>query len=302
MNHYCNVCSLSFETDIKLANHKYDAHIDLVKASFGDETVLVSRVDGKFTCPKCSNRLISPTTLNRHLSKMHDGHCSTVSKRRKRPYSEEPIILTSVNGKSYHFLTSLENMQDILVDQPAGQWTLPIKTETATRECTNTNSNHLFQYFASTSPFCKHISSHKYIELSKSVTESVNKDWTLFPQFRYAVFQLFAGAILIEQSSAILINCVEPYGRLKSTDAHYERRLATTMNLSSYPKKECKYDWITVVQTQEDNAMKLKIGTTTCNLLVTSSLRLDKNSSISHIIEIGPNRSHFIPTDNTSIY
>ncbi|PHZ15151.1 uncharacterized protein RHIMIDRAFT_271513 [Rhizopus microsporus ATCC 52813] len=36
MNHYCNVCSLSFETDIKLANHKYDAHIDLVKASFGD--------------------------------------------------------------------------------------------------------------------------------------------------------------------------------------------------------------------------------------------------------------------------
>ncbi|OBZ84879.1 Transposable element Tc1 transposase, partial [Choanephora cucurbitarum] len=42
----------------------------------------------------------------------------------------------------------------------------------------------------------------------------------------YAVSQLFAGAILIEQSYAILLNSVEPYGRLKSTDAHYERRLS----------------------------------------------------------------------------
>lgn len=48
--------------------------------------------------------------------------------------------------------------------------------------------------------------------------------------------------------------------------------------------------------------MKLKIGITACNLLVTFSLRLDKNSSISHIIEISTNASHFIPTENTSIY
>ncbi|ORE09470.1 hypothetical protein BCV72DRAFT_302710 [Rhizopus microsporus var. microsporus] len=52
------------------------------------ETALVSRVDGKFTCPKYSSRLISPTTLNCHLGKMHGGRCSTASKRRKRLYSE----------------------------------------------------------------------------------------------------------------------------------------------------------------------------------------------------------------------
>lgn len=70
------------------------------------------------------------------------------------------------------------------------------------------------------------------------MTESVNKVWTFFPQLRYAVSQLFVGAIQVEQSSAILLNCVKPYGRLKSTDARYGRRLATTMHLSSYPKKK----------------------------------------------------------------
>lgn len=72
------------------------------------------------------------------------------------------------------------------------------------------------------------------------------------------------------------------------------------MHLSSYPEKESKYGWMTVIQTQEDNTTKLKIGTTTFNLLVTSSVRLGKSSSLS--IQMGPNTSHFNPTQNTSIY
>lgn len=52
------------------------------------ETVSVSRIDGKFTCPKCSSKLNSPTTLNRQLGKMHDGRCSTSSIRKKRLRSE----------------------------------------------------------------------------------------------------------------------------------------------------------------------------------------------------------------------
>jgi hypothetical protein len=91
---------------------------------------------------------------------------------------------------------------------------------------------------------------------------------------------------LIEQSSAILLHCVEPYGRLKSNNAHYERRIVTAIHLSSYP--------------QEGNTTKLKIGTTTFNFLVTSSLRLGKSSSFS--IQIGSNTNHFAPTQNTSIY
>ncbi|KAG1089801.1 hypothetical protein G6F42_019879 [Rhizopus arrhizus] len=212
----------------------------------------------------------------------------------------EAVMLSSLDGKTYHFLTSLENIQDVLVDQPVGQWTRPVKTKSATGECIATDGNVLLHHFITTSPFYKCISSHKYTELSKPICESINRDWLIFPQYRYAVSQLFAGAILIEQSSAILLNCVEPYGRLKSTDSHYERRIATAMHLSSYPEKESKYGWITVIQAQEDNTTKLKIGTTTFNLLATSSLRLGKSSSLS--IQIGPNTSHFTPTQNTSIY
>ncbi|CAO3631090.1 unnamed protein product [Mucor fragilis] len=209
-------------------------------------------------------------------------------------------MLSSLSGKTYHFLTSLENIQNVLVDQPVGQWTLPVTTKSATGECTAINRNHLLHHFISTSPFYKCISSHEYTELSKPICESINRDWLIFPQYRYAVSQLFAGAILIEQSSAIILNSVEPYGRLKSTDQHYERRIATAIHLSSYPEKESKYGWITVIKVQEDNTTKLKIGTTTFNLLATSSLRLGKNSSLS--IQMGSNTSHFAPAQSTSIY
>lgn len=208
----------------------------------------------------------------------------------------EAITLSLLNGKSYNFLTSLENIQDVLVDQPVDQWTLPTTTERATGKCAVINSNHLLQHFISTSTFYKHISSHEYMELSKPITESINKDW----QHRYTVSQLLAGAIMIEQPSVILINCVEPYSRLKSTDTHYEWRIATAMHLSSYPEKESKYVWITVIQAQEDNTTKPKVGTITFNLLVTSSWQLGKSSSPS--IRIDSNISYFAPTQNTSIY
>lgn len=193
-------------------------------------------------------------------------------------------------------------MDNTLVDQPAGQWTLPKTKEIATEECTSTNINDLFHCIVTTSPFYKQISNQKYIELLKSMTETINRGWKLWPQLRFAVSQLFAEAILVEQSSAILINCIEPYGRLKSTDAHYERRLTSTMHQSSYPKNECQYGWITTAATQEDNTTKLRIGITTCNLLVTSSMRLDKGANTQGIIEMRSNTTNFVPTKNAVIY
>ncbi|EIE83743.1 hypothetical protein RO3G_08448 [Rhizopus delemar RA 99-880] len=136
----------------------------------------------------------------------------------------------------------------------------------------------------------KSLKTTRYLQLDDEVVKfvadmnnsnlPVNRD-SILRYLRYAVSQLFAGAILVEQSSAILINCVEPYGRLKSTYAPYEGRTAAKIHLSSYPEKESKYSWITVVQVQEDNATKLKIGATAFNLLVTSNLRLGKSSSSS---------------------
>ncbi|KAI9470474.1 MAG: hypothetical protein EXX96DRAFT_643307 [Benjaminiella poitrasii] len=37
----------------------------------------------------------------------------------------EPIILTCESGKNYHFLTSSENICEVLAEQPSGSWSLP---------------------------------------------------------------------------------------------------------------------------------------------------------------------------------
>ncbi|KAI7895954.1 uncharacterized protein EV154DRAFT_399259, partial [Mucor mucedo] len=106
----------------------------------------------------------------------------------------------------------------------------------------------------------------------------INRDWTIFPQLRFATSKLFADAILIDQASVMLINAVEPYGRLKATDTHYERCLSVSQDQSSFPTEEIAYGWIKPVSVIEDNIRKLKIGTFVSNLLVTSSVRLDSDS------------------------
>ncbi|KAG2219464.1 hypothetical protein INT45_008112 [Circinella minor] len=41
----------------------------------------------------------------------------------------EPVTLKNKNGKKYHFLTSPENIGQVLTDQPSGPWTLPADNE-----------------------------------------------------------------------------------------------------------------------------------------------------------------------------
>ncbi|KAI8076270.1 hypothetical protein BDF21DRAFT_342590 [Thamnidium elegans] len=209
--------------------------------------------------PKCSSKLINPTTLNPHLGKTHDGSFLASSKRKKRLYSEvDNNDNSTVNANDNN---NISDNPSIILNQYQRQTShLNIAEHSSSSLSTANpsllycyNSNHLLQYFISTSPLYKLISSHKYIELLKPMTESINKDWIISLQLRYAVSQLLAGAILIEQYTDILVNCIESYGRLKSTDARYKRRIATTIHLSSYPKKENKYGWMTIVQVQEDN-------------------------------------------------
>ncbi|CEG67171.1 hypothetical protein RMATCC62417_03638 [Rhizopus microsporus] len=213
----------------------------------------------------------------------------------------EPIMLLAQNGKAYHFLASPDNFDQLLVDQPSGKWMLPKPTNVST-ESTLRHSDDLFHLITSTSPFYKFISNQSYIELSKDIVETLNNDWTFNPQLRFACSQAFAGAILLEGFTAIIINCVEPYGRLKKTDAHHERRLESSMHSSSYPQTESKYGWISSVIVEEDNVTKLKIGTTSFNLLVTSSIRLDNKPNTQDIIQMGSKTTNFVPTVNTSIY
>lgn len=102
--------------------------------------------------------------------------------------------------------------------------------------------------------------------------------------------------------TALLVNCVESYGRSKTVDAHHERRTGSTNHQFSFPKTQSKYGEIVVCLTQDDNTTELKIGASSFNLLVTSSTRLDKRTITNATVETGPNTSNFVPLPETKIY
>lgn len=105
----CDDCKLDFNSHLKLANHKYDAHLNSLAvylengkkwtlcsqhdfSNYGFlhkeiEPIIINRCDSKFTCPECSSKLNSPTTFRRHLKK-HNAYCETTSKGNKRQNSE----------------------------------------------------------------------------------------------------------------------------------------------------------------------------------------------------------------------
>lgn len=140
------------------------------------------------------------------------------------------------------------------------------------------------------------------MEPSKDTVEIPNGDWTFYPLMRFACAQDFAGAILLEGSTAILLNSVEPYGHSKKIDAHYERRLESAMHGLFYPTTESKYGCISSVLVEEDNVAKLKIGSSSFKFLVTSSVRLDRSPRTQDIIQMGSKTTNIVPAVHTSIY
>ena len=152
------------------------------------------------------------------------------------------------------------------------------------------------------SPIYRYIADQQYAELNKQITHEINKDWVFFPQLRFEISQIFVGCILISGSTVLLINCIEPYDRMKTVDSHHELRINSAAHQSLFPKLESKYGQITVCLTQDDNTTKLKIGATSCNLLETSSTRLYKQTIMNKTIEMGPNTSNFVPLPDTKTY
>jgi hypothetical protein len=181
----------------------------------------------------------------------------------------DPITLTSNSGRNYCLLGNAININDVLRDQPVGNWELPLENSESSINSPTASQSNALNHIIKTSPFYKHLSDTKYVELSKSTVSMISKDWIQFLQLRYAIPQLFSGAVIIDEYAALLINGLEPYGRLRIVDAHFERRTKSTLSHSSFPKKETKYGWITTVAAEDDNTTKLKIGLLTCNLLIT---------------------------------
>lgn len=69
--------------------------------------------------------------------------------------------------------------------------------------------------------------------------------------------KLLAGAILIEGTKALLINCDEVYGRRGCVDAHCERYLSANdgKNSSLHTCMGLRYDGVSVKRLNEDDVM-----------------------------------------------
>jgi hypothetical protein len=141
------------------------------------------------------------------------------------------------------------------------------------------------------------LKTQNYIEMNENILMKANADWLQTPQARFAVSQLFAGCILLAGTKAILVNCLEPYGRKKSIDPHYERHIKGNIN-HSIPNLNDNYKDVCVRLLKSDNSVKLIIGLYTCNLLVTSSCTISDNP----VVCVGSSTTSFIPTKSTRIY
>ncbi|KAI7864634.1 uncharacterized protein EV154DRAFT_585434 [Mucor mucedo] len=180
------------------------------------------------------------------------------------PSIQENCILAATNGKLKPILLTSSSENSV--------------TEGSS---TSTNADNLFKHIVSTSQIYDHIADEELVELSEQI--------------------IFAGCILSSGSTASLFNCVETYGRLKSVDAHHERRTSSSIRQSSFPKSKSKYGQIEICLAHDDNTTMLKIGATICNLFVTSSVRLDKQTIANKTIEMGPNANNFIPLPDARI-
>lgn len=109
--------------------------------------------------------------------------------------------------------------------------------------------------------------------------------------------QLLAGSLIVTDNKAILVNCIELYSRVLSLEAHTEKDIANMTNL--LPTVFSQYPDLSIVKLENDNSVRLVIGTNVSNFLVTSSIRIDNES---YLPELGPTTANIKITSNSRIY
>ncbi|KAG1504092.1 hypothetical protein G6F46_010341 [Rhizopus delemar] len=206
-----------------------------------------------------------------------------------------PITL-SAPARQYHFLASPTTASAIMEDPDAGMWYMPLRVSPS-HSFEAIDGDILLQAALMKLKMGKHLLRNRYVEFTKEDGVLLNKDWLLYPEMRYVCSQLLAGAILDSNSQFLLVNTVEPYGRYALDDAHHERRF--TPASSTFPTSETPYGYVHVVLllSMENGQNKLHISSRACDLLITSSLRIDQVS-----VNLGPETSHFTLCSGTRIF
>lgn len=206
----------------------------------------------------------------------------------------EPIAVKTPK-KDYYLLGNSLSITELAVNQPSVFFVIP-PLHVSTAHATVAHQS-LLQHLISNSRISNILQNEVYVEIDEKISNTANIDWISSPQSRYVVSQLFAGCILLDGTKALLINCVESYGRKKDNDPHAEQYSVTDRD-TSIPTHNGRYDSVCVRLIDRDNSIKLIIGTFSCNLLVTSSCTIDENPEIC----VGPSTNSFKPSNITQIF
>ncbi|KAF9896879.1 hypothetical protein BX616_006577, partial [Lobosporangium transversale] len=134
------------------------------------------------------------------------------------------------------------------------------------------------------SPYAKLLLEMKFVELSEDNTKILNEDWVSRPYLKHVCARMFAGSILHNKTNnqAVMINCLEIFGRKKEVDAHREpfrliKGHAPQTSIPPFGKKKYPDVWPLTMNSKDGD--RLVIGTQAFNILVTSCIRLDEKVS-----------------------
>ncbi|CEI88302.1 hypothetical protein RMCBS344292_02693 [Rhizopus microsporus] len=197
------------------------------------------------------------------------------------------IVLINDDDSEYNALTHMKNLHAYKNDRMK---VYPLSAVSA-------GPSHLRQ----------HVMNCTYIELTNDMTTFLNQDWSTHKSMRYDCNRILARSILLDglTGKALLVNCVEVFGRRRTLDAHREsfRTKNGRSTCTSIPPEGTKYKNVYPTTITDADGTKLVIGTKTFNALVTSSLRLDALFDP----EIGPGTASFDLRDspqakNTAIF
>ncbi|CEJ05243.1 hypothetical protein RMCBS344292_19188 [Rhizopus microsporus] len=141
------------------------------------------------------------------------------------------------------------------------------------------------------SSYNKIIFDEDFVELDDDWAKFLNEDWAVKPQMRFACSVLLSGMILVKETQCIIVHCNEVYARTKSLDSHREsfKIKKGMLPISSLPPQNSEYQNVHVACMNDQDGVKLVIGTKAFNGLITSSLRLDSVVKP----DIGPSTTHF---------
>ncbi|KAF9345189.1 hypothetical protein BGX34_004965, partial [Mortierella sp. NVP85] len=129
-------------------------------------------------------------------------------------------------------------------------------------------------------PFAKILGKRHYEELTKERIDDLNLNWIRYPEAPQVAGHMLAGAILhnVKTGKGILVNEVEVNGRGRMEDCHREQSgiVKDVPKQTSLPSTigEDHYEGVHPVTVLGKDCRRLVIGTKTCDVLVTSCLRL----------------------------